>query len=112
MARRDRLRATLTAISILAPVTVSAPTMAVAQETVAATAPKSAAEPSANTIETLVVTARRINENIQDVPISIAAFSGEALERKNITSVLSLNAYIPGLQVIPYASSTTLIVGI
>ena len=52
-------------------------------------------------IETVTVTAEKRAENIQDVPMSVSAISGEELERNNITSFEDLKAFIPSLDIIP-----------
>jgi iron complex outermembrane recepter protein len=49
------------------------------------------------TVETVVVTARRRAENIQNVPVSVQAISGETLERKGTIDLQSLIAQTPGL---------------
>ena len=56
------------------------------------------AEPAADTGE-IVVTAQKRSENVQDVPISIAAFSGEALEKNNVTTVEDLGKITPNFSV-------------
>jgi iron complex outermembrane receptor protein len=48
-------------------------------------------------LEEVTVTAQRRAENIQQVPISITAFTAGELERRNITSPLALIPYIPNL---------------
>jgi iron complex outermembrane receptor protein len=48
---------------------------------------------------TIVVTARRIQENIQDVPISISVFNQEQLDNRNIANSADLAAYTPSLAV-------------
>jgi iron complex outermembrane receptor protein len=47
--------------------------------------------------ETIIVTARRIEERLQDVPISITAIDSERLNSLNITGADSLAKYVPGL---------------
>jgi iron complex outermembrane recepter protein len=47
----------------------------------------------------IVVTARRREENVQNVPVAITAFSQQTLERKSISDPFSLNKAVPGLQV-------------
>ncbi|MEM8562892.1 MAG: hypothetical protein AAGF57_11690, partial [Pseudomonadota bacterium] len=37
-------------------------------------------------LEEVVVTAQRREQNLQDVPVSLTAFSGETLEERNIKS--------------------------
>ncbi|HEY5720861.1 MAG TPA: TonB-dependent receptor [Allosphingosinicella sp.] len=56
-----------------------------------------AADPAADEA-TITVTAQRREENIQRVPISIAAFSDEALERANISTVQDLGRVAPNFQ--------------
>jgi iron complex outermembrane receptor protein len=45
----------------------------------------------------IVVTAQKREENLQDVPISISAFSGDELEARGVTSPTALAAITPGL---------------
>jgi iron complex outermembrane recepter protein len=51
-----------------------------------------------NGLEEVVVTARRVRENLQNVPIAITVYSGEALKEQNVVSVEDLNARVPSLQ--------------
>jgi iron complex outermembrane receptor protein len=44
----------------------------------------------------VVVTARRREENLQTVPVSISAFPGDALQREAVVSVQDLNSVVPG----------------
>ncbi len=68
---------------------------AVAPEPVsAAAAPPS---PPRGGIEEIVVTAQKRAENLQDVPISIQAFAGDALTDLGITDTQSLQQITPGL---------------
>jgi iron complex outermembrane receptor protein len=50
-------------------------------------------------VETVVVTAEKRSENIQSVGMSISAFSGDQLERDNVSSVDELAPYVPGLTI-------------
>jgi iron complex outermembrane recepter protein len=52
---------------------------------------------SSNTVETVIVTARHREENIQDVPESVQAISGDTLEQKGTIDLQSLIAQTPGL---------------
>ncbi|HET9336055.1 MAG TPA: TonB-dependent receptor [Sphingomicrobium sp.] len=56
-----------------------------------------AAEPDAGT--EIVVTAQKRAENVQDVPISIAAFSGDTLEESNVVNLEGLTKVTPNLSV-------------
>ena len=44
----------------------------------------------------IIVTARRREENIQDVPISITAFDAVAIERRNIMELDDVARFTPG----------------
>ena len=48
-------------------------------------------------LQEVIVTARRYEENLQSVPISITAFSGEDLAQQSVTQVYDLQSQIPGL---------------
>ncbi len=54
----------------------------------------------------IIVTARRREEKLQDVPQAILAFSGAQLDRANVTSVPDLVRITPGLIFQPTALST------
>ena len=60
-----------------------------------ASAAETAAEPPA--LGEVVVTAQRRAENIQDVPISIIAISGETVEKAGLTDFQNLTQYTAGL---------------
>jgi outer membrane receptor protein involved in Fe transport len=62
-----------------------------------------AAAPSAD-LEEIVVTARKRNERLQDLPVSASVVSGEALLADNIRSLESLAALVPTFQ---YAESVS-----
>ena len=47
----------------------------------------------------IVVTAQKRAENVQDVPISIAAFSGDTLEKSNVVNIEGLAKITPNLSV-------------
>jgi iron complex outermembrane receptor protein len=50
------------------------------------------------TIEEVVVTAQKREENVQDVPIAITALSAKALESKGIQNVTELSDFAPNVQ--------------
>lgn len=95
-----RLALTLTGASALA-IVASSP--ALAQDAPAAGAGESQAAQSAASggdgLDEIVVTARRREENLQDVPIAITAFDAGAIERLGIESTTDLEAYVPSLSV-------------
>ncbi len=49
-------------------------------------------------IEEIIVTAQRREENLQDVPISVSAFSGEQLKAQGTTDISRLENIVPGFQ--------------
>src|SRR5205807_3726263 len=54
-------------------------------------------EALAQELPEVVVTAQRRNENIQDVPIAITAFTTEALQSKGVTDVHALSNLTPNV---------------
>src|SRR3546814_2429350 len=57
-----------------------------------APAPAAAEEEMAVDSGEIVVTARRREERLQDVPVSVTAFSSEALQRSNISTAADLRS--------------------
>jgi len=65
-----------------------------------AAAAKSDPSPSsAGQLEEIVVTARRVQEKLQNVPIAVTAFTAKDLEEKQITSIDSLGEGIPNVYI-------------
>jgi iron complex outermembrane receptor protein len=52
---------------------------------------------SAMDVETVIVTARRVEERLQDVPISMTVLSQEQIAARNIVSTVDLATYTPSL---------------
>ena len=50
-------------------------------------------------VEELVVTAEKRPENIQDVPMSVSAFSGDSLTRSNIANIADLSRFTPSVSI-------------
>lgn len=50
-------------------------------------------------IDEVTVTAQRISENIQDVPIAVTALNAEMLEIKQVTDILDLHSQIPNINI-------------
>src|ERR1700754_4168845 len=61
--------------------------------------PAFAQQNPANTTGEIVVTARRIQERLQDVPISITVFNQQQLSNRNIITPTDLATYTPSLSV-------------
>ncbi len=49
-------------------------------------------------LEEVIVTARKREEKLQDVPVSIAAFNAEQLDARGIANIRDLGTVVPGLQ--------------
>ena len=56
-----------------------------------------ASGPSADTLDEVVVTARKREESVQDVPISISVLGGDALAAKGIVDIRTFATQVPGL---------------
>jgi iron complex outermembrane recepter protein len=66
----------------------------------AAAAPEAADEaPESNDITTVMVTAQRRTESIQDVPITIQAITGSQLSQLNVTTLDDVIKYLPNVTV-------------
>jgi iron complex outermembrane receptor protein len=73
---------------------------AAAQTPAAASQPDTSNQPDASTqVETIIVTAEKRAENVQDVPASVTAFSGAQLEQANIVSASDLSRFVPSFNV-------------
>jgi iron complex outermembrane recepter protein len=99
--RENRVRKiNLYSSTMLAAALVSAATCAHAQTAGAAAArPDASASEQGTSLDAIVVTARRRSEDISRVPISISAFSQEALEQKNVATLADLVKITPGLNI-------------
>jgi iron complex outermembrane receptor protein len=62
---------------------------------------------SAATLEEIIVTAQRREQNLQDVPLAVTAFSGQALNRANIENLRDLARLVPSLQVGNHVASVS-----
>jgi len=60
----------------------------------------------AETLDSIVVTARRREESLQDTPVAVTALSAEALERQQIISTTDLDKVAPNLQFHSYGTLT------
>ena len=57
----------------------------------------SGAQPSAGVLEDIIVTAEKRSESLEKAPLSIVAFSAEALAETGVEDFSSLAARIPGV---------------
>lgn len=67
------------------------------------------AEDSAAGLEEIIVQARRVSENLQDVPVAVTAFSGDDIVRQSLLRVQELGRFTPGLQIRPGATTPSAI---
>jgi iron complex outermembrane receptor protein len=58
-----------------------------------------AQEGASGMLEEVVVTARRRDESLQEIPIAVTAFTGDELEMRGIETISSMNAIAPNLSV-------------
>ncbi|MBR7621397.1 TonB-dependent receptor [Phenylobacterium sp. 20VBR1] len=58
------------------------------------------------TVEELVVTARRVEENLQSTPVAISAFSAETLQRQGATAITDLQGAVPNLNLVQGRASS------
>ena len=58
-------------------------------------------------LDEIVVTARKIEEKLNDVPVAVTAFSGDELRRIGATSLADVAALTPGFSFEAYAGGTT-----
>jgi iron complex outermembrane receptor protein len=63
-------------------------------------APVLAQQPGVATLEEIVVTSRRMEESLQDVPAAISAFSAETIERIQATDSTGLQGLVPNLNIV------------
>lgn len=62
--------------------------------------------------DAIVVTAQKRAENIQDVPISIAAVSGETMESANVLTVMDLGRVATNFQTVRSSNTGSTRIGI
>jgi iron complex outermembrane receptor protein len=65
----------------------------------AQTAPAAAAEAADDAGDVIIVTARKRNETLLDVPVAVSAISGDTLIKRNINSVREAALLSPGLNI-------------
>src|SRR3546814_10908382 len=58
-----------------------------------------AASDDSTGLQDIVVTARRKEERLRDVPISVSALQGETIASRNIVQQEDLTVYVPGFRV-------------
>jgi iron complex outermembrane recepter protein len=71
--------------------------LAIGMLTTPAAAQQQSKEPEAVGLDTIVVTAQRREQTLQDVPIAVAVFNDTFVERSRVTTVTDLVAFTPGV---------------
>lgn len=66
-----------------------------------------AQESRSGALEEIVVTAQKREQNLQDVGISVAAFSGDQLEELGYTSTVDITQQVPAMQLFTYTPAFT-----
>jgi iron complex outermembrane receptor protein len=78
-----------------------------AQAATAAAAAAATSEPESFSLNEVVVTARRVEESLQDVPMTVTAITGKKLQDLNLFNGSDLVAAVPGLTFAPRAGQST-----
>ncbi|MGD9597688.1 MAG: TonB-dependent receptor [Steroidobacteraceae bacterium] len=63
------------------------------------------ADPSADTIQEVIVTAQKREESLQETPIAITAFTSRDLDAQRVTNTLDLLNKVPSLNLAPFAGT-------
>lgn len=112
-----RVICTAVALALLAPLGVVAQAVSpdgagVPQDQVGAKAPRSTGthRDDATTLTTVVVTANKRSERLQDVPMAVTALAGDQLDRESAQSFADYAAKVPGLNIISQGPGQTQLV--
>ena len=79
--------------------TILATSVAAIALTAGAAAAQEAPADGASQVDDVIVTARKREERLQDVPIAVTAVSGETLEREQINVIKDVAGLTPGLNI-------------
>jgi len=83
---KDSWKGVRATFALLMPLAIALPAVSVGQA------------PEANELAEITVTARRVQENLQDTPIAITVVSGDSLESRQIFRTDALDQVVPNLQ--------------
>lgn len=73
----------------------------------AAQGAKPAADEASGGLADIVVTARKVSEKLQDVPVTVTAFSGSDLQQQNAVTVSDIAKFTPGFTITQAPSNPT-----
>ena len=84
--------------------------VAVAALSSALGAPAAFAQGGGVSIEEVVVTARKREESLQNVPVAVSAFSGEQLAQQGVRTAADIARQVPSVQIVQASKSSDLVV--
>ncbi len=93
-----RQRGLASSLAFLATLVFGAPVLAQDAQPAADAQQAQADQPERKGVEEILVTARKREESIQDIPIAVSAFSGDDLATSNIDDVADVQFNVPNLQ--------------
>src|ERR1700679_2359170 len=100
----EHARAKTGTARLIAAICLTTPAWALAQ---IADSPSAAAQsPSAGQVDEVIVTARRVSENVQDVPISVVDLNSTQLNYQGVNTANDLARVAPGLSIMNTAANT------
>jgi iron complex outermembrane receptor protein len=98
-----RLRLKTDIAGLLAAICLTAPTWAIAEQSTNPSA--TTLSPSTTQLQEVIVTARRREENVQDVPISVVDLNSTQLNEHGVTTANDLARVAPGLSIMNTAAN-------
>ena len=99
-AANRRAFTSVAACSLVVTLSLLAPARAPAQQ------PSNAPESEGESLDAIVVTARRREESLQDIPVAVTALSADELERQQVVATTDLDKIAPNLQFHSYGTLT------
>ena len=51
-------------------------------------------------VDEIIVTARKVDESLQDIPVAVTALTRESIENLNISSIEDIARHTPGFQLL------------
>jgi iron complex outermembrane recepter protein len=101
LVRSERSAARRAEMGLLAALCLTAPAWAIAQ-----LADTTSVAPSAGQLQEVTVTARRVSENVQDVPIAVVDLNSTQLNYQGVNTANDLARVAPGLSIMNTAANT------
>ncbi|MCW1384764.1 TonB-dependent receptor [Novosphingobium sp. KCTC 2891] len=95
------------AVRLLSGVAATAILMSAGVARAADAAPEQVATEDSGGLAEIIVTARKVSEKLQDVPVAVTAFSGAQLQAQNAVKVSEIAAFTPGFTTVEGSSNPT-----